>query len=606
MLTRRPISIALILVSASALWIGCSQRAEPGREVTTTEPAKPTVTVQASQSAPAPDETGKLSKASQQLSTVLSGGLPAAAPPVPATLPPELTKAPNETPVEPAKTVRSSAPAAKPVVTAGNPRPKSYRAAKAAMIQAQREQAAAATAAAATATATSNRTLLLQKPAARPAPPPAKPEKPESEETAAIVLTGGEPDPANCAKVKVFYATDRAVSNEATVLGWTDSVWFSATATAAILAILLAIVAYRRADSRAWLVGAVSALLIAGACGALTVVVRSRVAESDDRHRQYGAERGVLEFGVCEVNVPKQRPQSEVDKPSIFHLDFAEDPLSHVNVLSVRREEPDLFFSQLKSAVNLSPKKDAFVFIHGYNVGFQDAARRTAQIAADLKFDGAPILYSWPSQDGLLSYLVDETNVVWSVPHLKAFLTEIAKKSSAKSVHLIAHSMGNRALTAALREMHFELDAKCPKFQQVVLAAPDVDAEVFRRDLAPAMLKTAQRVTLYASSDDEALAVSKKVHGYARAGESGDNLVVLPGMDTIDVSNVENSMLGHSYYGDNRSVLADLFELLLENKPPNQRQWLQAMGEGAGRYWSFVDPDEGIATARQDSPTVNR
>ena len=51
-------------------------------------------------------------------------------------------------------------------------------------------------------------------------------------------------------------------------------------------------------------------------------------------------------------------------------------------------------------------------------------------------------------------------------------------------------------------------------------------------------MKTADRVTLYASSSDEALALSKQVHGYPRAGESGDQLVVVPGIDTIDVSAV--------------------------------------------------------------------
>jgi esterase/lipase superfamily enzyme len=43
--------------------------------------------------------------------------------------------------------------------------------------------------------------------------------------------------------------------------------------------------------------------------------------------------------------------------------------------------------------------KQAFVFVHGFNVSFENALRRTAQIAYDLNFDGAPFLFSWPGGD---------------------------------------------------------------------------------------------------------------------------------------------------------------------------------------------------------------
>jgi esterase/lipase superfamily enzyme len=214
--------------------------------------------------------------------------------------------------------------------------------------------------------------------------------------------------------------------------------------------------------------------------------------------------------------------------------------------------------------------------------------RRTAQIAYDLKFEGPAIAYSWPSQEGLLSYTIDENNVDWTVPHLKDFLQDVVKQSGAKSVHLVAHSMGNRALTSALREMVLEQKSACPKFDEVVLTAPDVDADKFRRDLAPAIITVAQRVTLYASSNDEALIASREVHGYRRAGESGAAMTIVPGVDTVDVSDVDTSFIGHSYYGSNSTVLADLFELLQGSKPPDQRKWLRAMQLGLSKYWKFL------------------
>ena len=210
----------------------------------------------------------------------------------------------------------------------------------------------------------------------------------------------------------------------------------------------------------------------------------------------YGGDRGELELGACEVSVPKDHQVGVLESPTVLRLEFREDPERHVVLLGVHPGAAVEFYADLRACIERTARKEAFVFIHGYNVGFETAVRRTAQIAYDLKFEGAPIVYSWPSQEGLLSYTVDETNVAWTVPHLKDFLLGVAQQSGAKSVHLIAHSMGNRALTSALRELAMERKADCPRFHEVVLTAPDIDADVFRRDLAPAIVGTADRVTL--------------------------------------------------------------------------------------------------------------
>jgi len=184
-----------------------------------------------------------------------------------------------------------------------------------------------------------------------------------------------------------------------------------------------------------------------------------------------------------------------------------------------------------------------------------------------------------------LGYTIDENNVTWTVTHLKQFLRELVAHSRAESIHLVAHSMGNRALTAALREFSLEMGTAAEMFDRVVLAAPDVDADHFRRDLAPHLLNTARHVTLYASSGDRALIASKQVHGYPRAGESGPGMVVLPGIETIDVSGVDLSLLGHSYYGESQPLLHDLFHLVRKSLPAAQRSWLQRREHGALEYW---------------------
>jgi esterase/lipase superfamily enzyme len=122
-----------------------------------------------------------------------------------------------------------------------------------------------------------------------------------------------------------------------------------------------------------------------------------------------------------------------------------------------------------------------------------------------------------------------------------------------------------------------------PMFSQIVLTAPDIDAAVFA-DLAQSFRHVGERVTLYASSNDEALKASKKVHGYQRAGESAPEVLVIPGIDSIDVSRVDTSLLGHSYFGDNCSVISDLLGLLRKREPPDRRTGLQKQQKG---YWLF-------------------
>jgi esterase/lipase superfamily enzyme len=220
-------------------------------------------------------------------------------------------------------------------------------------------------------------------------------------------------------------------------------------------------------------------------------------------------------------------------------------------------------------------------------VTFEDSCRRTAQIAYDLKFTGAPISYSWPSDGKTVNYLKDETDIEWSTPNFEQFLLMVAETTGARTVHLIAHSMGNRALLNALASIvRRRGDLAGPLFNQIVLTAPDIDAGVFK-NLALAVQKGAERTTLYASSNDVALNASKKIHGYPRAGEAGPNLTVIDGIDTVDVSAVDSSLIGHGYYADNRSVITDLFELLGLRKPPQDRFHLRERKRDGLTYWEF-------------------
>jgi esterase/lipase superfamily enzyme len=172
-------------------------------------------------------------------------------------------------------------------------------------------------------------------------------------------------------------------------------------------------------------------------------------------------------------------------------------------------------------------------------------------------------------------------------------LSSLATVAPGAPVYVIAHSMGNRVLTRGFKALLDEDARKRTAFRQIVLAAPDIDADVFRREIGPAILGKGPRVTLYASSNDKALVASRKVHGgYKRLGESGDGIVVMRDLDTVDASNVSTEFLGHSYFGDSSTVMSDLIYVIQKSLPPQERVRfaLEPVRAAIGQYWRFRAP----------------
>lgn len=306
--------------------------------------------------------------------------------------------------------------------------------------------------------------------------------------------------------------------------------------------------------------------------------------------------RGELQFGACRISIPEVHQVGQLEGPSVLRLELTERPEKHVVLLDVLSKEEEAFFADLREKVAQSPRREVLIFVHGYNVSFEDAARRTAQMAYDLKFTGVPMFYSWPSQADLLGYATDRDNSLWTVSHLKEFLLKVAQQSDAESINLIAHSMGNRAMGTALEEIASEMEQETKLFNQVVLAAPDVDAQVFKEEIAPNIVRASNQVTLYASANDLALLASKNVNGYPRAGDVRPEIVIVPGVDTIDVSAIDTSLIGHAYYGDNDSIISDIFTLLHQPTPASQRQYLKSASGPGGMYWVF-EPRSPIANS---------
>ncbi len=216
------------------------------------------------------------------------------------------------------------------------------------------------------------------------------------------------------------------------------------------------------------------------------------------------------------------------------------------------------------------------------------SAIRAAQIGYDLKVPGPVAFFSWPSRGSLAAYPADEASIEASEQPIADFLVEFAQNCKAGNttpkLHLIAHSMGNRGFLRALQRIaaSAELRGKV-HFNQIILAAPDVDRDLFL-SLAALYRAHADGVTLYASSRDLAVHLSAKLHDAPRAGYFVP-YTVTPGVDTIAVPDFDVDLLGHSYFAQAEALLHDIFDLLRHGEPPAKRQRIEAAKDDDAVFW---------------------
>jgi esterase/lipase superfamily enzyme len=294
-----------------------------------------------------------------------------------------------------------------------------------------------------------------------------------------------------------------------------------------------------------------------------------------------------IHFGVCEVSIPEVHESGELESPSL--LSWA-DPNKHIILQRVTELGKNEFFSTIsKNAGN----KEILIFIHGYNVSFNKAARRTAQLAYDLKFDGVPLFFSWPSNGNILKYASDAEHIQQSIPAISSFIMDAIDRFKPERIHIIAHSMGTYGLTQALSKLSetYLNKRKSPIFNQLVLAAPDIDADVFQKEIAPKITKMAKRVSLYSSSKDVAMTVSRYFNNKRRrAGDSDPETLTPKGIDAIDVSSVDSSLVGHSYYGSNTSIITDIKMVLSQKRLEERKLLIPRKNKTTNRMYWFFNP----------------
>lgn len=285
-----------------------------------------------------------------------------------------------------------------------------------------------------------------------------------------------------------------------------------------------------------------------------------------------------LKLGSCKVNVPKNHAVGDI----VLTKDNRQSSQDFFKILESKSLEQSDFVKILKDS-----KRTPLVFVHGFNVRYEEAILRAAQIAYDLKYQGPIILFTWPAGAGdgfieqnLLNKTYDNNSAAAkaSIQTFKNFLINL-QRSNIK-INLMVHSMGHQVALPALKELAESASNKT-LINQLILNAPDFGVNDFRV-IAKNIKKISDQVTLYCSYNDKAMLASKAVNKNDRLGACA----LFDDVDVINVSAVDDPTLGlgHGYYSS-RPVLSDVSQALIGIEANRRLFVVKSEANGAEKYF---------------------
>ena len=299
---------------------------------------------------------------------------------------------------------------------------------------------------------------------------------------------------------------------------------------------------------------------VAGASEVNVLVATTRKPSAEPEKMFSGERDRNYHYADILVSIPPDanRVIGEVQLPD----DRSGDPSRQFVALRAETLDLDEARRRFHQRLAAARTKRVLVFIHGYNTRFSEAVFRLAQFAHDSDLQATPVLFTWPSRGSLLAYGYDHESANYSRDALEALLAGLQRDPAVAEIDILAHSMGNWVTLEALRQMAIRDKKIAPKIKQVMLAAPDVDVDVFRRQIVE-IGDSRPPFTLFVSGDDKALKVSRTVWGdKPRVGAVNPHVEPYVTMfrqeriTPIDLTEIKTpDSLGHSKFAESPEVV---------------------------------------------------
>jgi esterase/lipase superfamily enzyme len=261
-------------------------------------------------------------------------------------------------------------------------------------------------------------------------------------------------------------------------------------------------------------------------------------------------------YASFKVSIPPNHVAANIEWPKPGRK---VDPRTDFAVVSQSALDRDSLLKAVRKRESAAP----MVFVHGYNYNFQEALFRLAQLKTDSNLEGTPVLFSWPSLAALPAYVADKESATYSRDALADLLTDLVRARNGE-VDVFAHSMGGWLTVEALRQLRLEGKRDVLDRLRVIMAAPDIDEDVFTAQL-DVIGRMRTPITILVAPDDRALQVSSFLGAGNRVGalDARDPEVAEAakryGVTVLDISSLESSdATNHNRFFDAKQLAAAL------------------------------------------------
>ena len=270
------------------------------------------------------------------------------------------------------------------------------------------------------------------------------------------------------------------------------------------------------------------------------------------------------------ISAPPDHRIGQLERPSIG----APDPEKHFALMSRRGLDEAGFQAELASHLSgrIGSNRDILLYVHGFNTSYDESRFRLAQIVEDGRFGGVPVLFTWPSTNNLLDYAAAKESATVSRDALAKLIRQLTETPGVGRVHILAHSMGAWLTMEALRQDAIAgSPALAEKLGDVMLAAPDIDLNVFRQQLARL---DASHVFVLVAANDRALSLARTLTGdRQRLGamdptNPADRAALAAlGVRVYDLTREADIFIGHGAYADAPDALRTIGAQIAAPRP---------------------------------------
>ena len=264
------------------------------------------------------------------------------------------------------------------------------------------------------------------------------------------------------------------------------------------------------------------------------------------------------------------------------------------------------FIAELRQQVQASPLRSILININGFREHFPSALRKTAFLGHVLDIDSPILAFDWPGNQGSTprGYLRAQQVAGESGAELARTMEMIIRQVQPDRLWLVANSMGAEVVVHAFSHLYRQADLADTQteIENVVLTAPDVGKAQFNSQFKREVTAIASNLTVYVSSNDRALLMSRLINRGRRLGEStlnprnpdqfqeaaaifdlmepGEELITL-----VDVTPVNRTRNFHTFSLETPEFFDDLFLRLVNKQMPRSRPEYR-LETAAGRvYW---------------------